>query len=37
VPKADIFFIIPLGFFLLFVQFLRMTWGKLAGTTRAGG
>ncbi len=36
VPKADIFAIIPIGFFLLFIQFLRMVWGKLAETTGAG-
>jgi TRAP-type C4-dicarboxylate transport system permease small subunit len=34
VPKADIFFIIPVGFFLLTVQFLRMVWGKLAAAGR---
>ncbi len=31
VPKADIFVIIPIGFFLLTVQFLRMAMGQAPG------
>jgi C4-dicarboxylate transporter, DctQ subunit len=29
VPKAAVFCIMPVGFFLLFIQFLRMTWDKI--------
>ena len=36
VPKASIFFIIPIGFLLLTIQFLRMAWGRIAGSEGAG-
>ena len=30
-PKAPLYLVVPIGFFLLFIQFLRRTYGYLAG------
>ncbi len=36
VPKAAIFFIIPVGFFMLTIQFLRMLWSRIGSCGRKG-